>query len=231
MTATAEGLHQLSVPDIERRVANMIRLGKITHVDLAAKRVRVQSGNLQSGWLPWPAGRAGQGKRRWDPPEVGEQVVMLSPSGDMTQAAIIPGLYQTSHDAPSADANQDLAEYSDGTVIGYNRSSHTLTIDLGDCSVVANRTQVVITVGGSVLTITGSGTTLETPALTVDAPNSTFTGNVSVGGQLTYSGGLAGSGGSGATITGNVTVNGNISNTGNITSGGSITDSNGDGGA
>ncbi|MDK6876980.1 phage baseplate assembly protein V, partial [Escherichia coli] len=49
-------------------------------------------------------------------------------------------------------------------------------------------------------------------AVTVDAPMSTFTGNVTVMKKLTWLGGMAGSGGIGnaATITGNVNVIGNV---------------------
>ena len=215
MSARSDGIHELSLPDIERRVANMIRYGTVLAVDLPNKRVRVKSGNIETAWLPWPAGRAGAGKRRWDAPEVGEQVVMLSPTGDMSQAAIIPGLYQDAHDAPSSDAADDMAEYGDGTVIGYNRSTHTLRADLGDSSLVMNRNQIVLTVGGSVLTITASGTTLATPQLTVNSPQSTFSGAVQCASLA-----VTGAGGSGATITGNVSINGKVTSTGTLTNNG-----------
>lgn len=218
MSAREEGIHQLSLPDIERRVANMIRYGKIMAVDLPGKRVRVKSGNIESDWLRWPAGRAGAGKRRWDPPEVGEQVVMLAPTGDLSQATFIPGLYQDDYDAPSSDAKEDLAEYDDGTVIGYNRETHTLTVNLGDSSLVMTREQFVLTVGASVLTITPDGTTLATPALTVNATLSTFNGNATVTGILTCAAlAMTGAGGGAATLNGNLTVNGNVATTGTLT--------------
>lgn len=224
MSAREDGIKQLSLPNLENKVGNQIRLGSVMAVDLAAKRVRIKSGNIESGWLPWPAGRAGSGKRRWDPPEVDEQVLMLSPSGDLSQAIAFPGIYQDDFDAPSSDGKEDLAEYDDGTVIGYNRETHTLTANLGPSSIVMNRDQIVLTVGSTSLTMTAAG--------------SVFEGPVTVNGLLTYTEGLAGSGGgTTAVINGNMQVNGNqnttgnITNGGNITSGGVITDSNGDGGA
>ncbi|HAN4252151.1 TPA: phage baseplate assembly protein V, partial [Escherichia coli] len=55
-------------------------------------------------------------------------------------------------------------------------------------------------------------------AVTVDAPLSTFTGNVTVMKKLTWLGGMAGSGGIGnaATITGNVNVIGNVQASGTL---------------
>lgn len=201
-------------------MANVVRDGTIMAVDLAKRRVRVKSGEIETTWLPWPAGRAGAGKRRWDPPEVGEQVVMISPGGDMRQARVIPGIYQDAHDAPTSDGNKDHATYGDGTVIEYDRGTHTLVANLGDSQILADRTKIELKIGATTLTLTAAGTTLETPQLMVDAAQSTFTGNVLVQGALAYQGGLTGSGGSGASLTGNLNVNGNVSNTGTLTNNG-----------
>lgn len=155
MSATERGLAELAPADMERRLANSIRYGKVLEINHADKLVRIKSGNIETDWIKWPAGRSGAGKRRWDPPEVGEQVVMLSPGGDMKQASILPGMYQDSHDAPSADPNEDLAEYSDGTIIGYNRSTHKLTANLqSDTSIIADRTSIKATRGEGSVEIT-----------------------------------------------------------------------------
>lgn len=208
MTARSEGIGDLALPELERRMANVIRDGTIMAVDLAKRRVRVKSGEIETTWLPWPAGRAGPGKRRWDPPEVGEQVTMISPSGDLRQARVIPGIYQEAYDSPSSDGNKDHVTYGDGTVIEYDRASHTLLANLGASSILADRTKIVLTIGDTTLTMTAAGTTLETPQLTVDAPQSTFTGNVTVQGLLAYQGGMTGSGGSGASIDGPLSITG-----------------------
>lgn len=211
MTARSEGIGELALPDLERRVANMVRVGTVMEVDLPGKRVRIRSGDIETAWVRWPAGRAGTGKRRWDPPEVGEQVAMVSPSGDMRQAIVLPGMYQDAHDAPSASGDKDHVTYGDGTVIEYDRGSHTLLADLGDAKILANRSKIELTIGSTKLTLTGSGSTLETPQLTVDAPNSTFTGAVTVQGPFAYQNGITGtngSGGTGANIQGPVAITG-----------------------
>lgn len=76
--------------------------------------------------------------------------------------------------------------------------------------------------GGDVLIKSDTHVTVQAPQVTVDSPETTCTGNLTVEGKLTYQGGMAGSGGGGAaaTITGNVQVQGNISATGSVMDGG-----------
>jgi len=79
---------------LSRLLENLIRLGTVAEVDhgsLPDKRpawVRVQSGDLLTSWLPWAALRAGT-TRDWDPPTVGEQVLVLSPNGQTAQGVAI----------------------------------------------------------------------------------------------------------------------------------------------
>jgi phage baseplate assembly protein V len=208
MTARTEGFEELALPDLERRQANAIRYGTVAEVDYANARVKIKSGNITTAWLPWAAGRASGAKRRWDPPEVGEQVAVISPGGDLAQGLVLPGVYQSSAAAPSDSADKDSTVYSDGTVIEYDRAAHSLTADLQGTKLYADRDKIELTIGGTVLTLTAGGTTLTTPQLTVDAAQSTFTGDVTIEGLLAYQGGMTGSGGSGASIQGPLDVTG-----------------------
>ncbi|ENM1106132.1 phage baseplate assembly protein V, partial [Pseudomonas aeruginosa] len=65
---------------LARLLENLIRLGIVAAVDHATQRVRVQTGNLLTGWLPWLSPRAGA-DREWNAPSLDEQVLLLSPSG------------------------------------------------------------------------------------------------------------------------------------------------------
>lgn len=209
MTARTAGLESLSLPDMERRLANTVRFGAVMDVDHAKRRVRIKSGEIESDWLPWPAGRAAGGKRRWDAPEVGEQGMLFAPGGDLRQAVFMPGVYQSSYDAPVQDPNKDHTTYGDGTVVEYDRGTHTLLVDLtGGVSVTATRAKIELKIGGTTLLLEAGKTTLTTPELLVTSPISTFTGAVTVQGLLTYSAGLSGSGGSGATMTGPINQTG-----------------------
>lgn len=86
---------------------------------------------------------------------------------------------------------------------------------------------------GAVSVETGASATVKAQAVTLDAPQTTCTGNLTVQGALSYTGGMTGSssGGSAATFNGPTTFNSNVTVNANLTATGSITDGNGDGGA
>ncbi|PRP71752.1 baseplate assembly protein [Chromobacterium amazonense] len=190
--------------DLSRRIESLIRLGTIAEVDHAARRVRVQTGALTSNWLPWGARRAGQ-TRDWNPPTAGEQVLLLCPSGDPAGGVALLALYSDTFDAPSSSPDEHLTVYPDGARILYNHSTGSLSV-------------------------TGIQTALVQAAqrVTVDCPESIFTGNITIQGKLTvlgdvfakaratvsglfsYLAGMSGSGGAGGAtaISGSITHSG-----------------------
>lgn len=147
--------------ELEARIANMERKGVVHSADYEAGLVRVQYGvateseaPLLTAPLPWITARAG-GDRTWWAPDIGEQVIVRSPGGDMTQGVVYPALYSSEHPAPSSDPNDHTTVYQDGTTITYNRASHVLTLNvMGD--VVANvQGNIDAVVGGNMDVETG----------------------------------------------------------------------------
>jgi len=120
----------LTISELERRLLNIIRIGTIASVDLAAETVRVKLNETHTtGDLPWQTQRAGN-VRTWSPPSVGEQVMLFSPAGDLTQAVVCPSLFQSAHPAPSHSGDEHVTDYGDGTVISYDTKQHKLRIDV-----------------------------------------------------------------------------------------------------
>jgi len=117
----------MNIVELTRLLHNLIRLGTISEVDHAAARVRVQSGELLTDWLPWIEGRAGT-TRDWDPPTVGEQVVVFSPGGDPAAGVVLTGIYRQAHPAPSSDPNVIGRWLPDGSRIEYDHAAHRLLI-------------------------------------------------------------------------------------------------------
>ena len=118
-----------AIAEIERRLANLIRLATVTEADYRQARVRVRVGELVSGWLPWSTRRAA-GDSSWWAPEVGEQVILLAPGGDLAQAVVSGALFQAMHPAPATTPNRRRTVYADGAVIEYDREAHRLTATL-----------------------------------------------------------------------------------------------------
>ncbi len=113
------------ITELNRRLANMITLGVVAEADYEAALVRVQIGELLSAWLPWGVLRAGN-DRTWWSPEVGEQVMVISPSGDPAQGIVLTALYQNEHPAPDNNPNIHKVIYKDGAAIEYDRENHHL---------------------------------------------------------------------------------------------------------
>ncbi len=114
------------IAEIRRRLDNMIRPGTIYAVDHANARCRVKSGALLTQWLPWFAHRAGA-MREWSPPSLNEQCVVFSPSGEMAAGFVLVGVNSAAFPAPASSEPEHVQAYADGTVISYDRASHTLT--------------------------------------------------------------------------------------------------------
>jgi phage baseplate assembly protein V len=177
----------LDVVELARRLTNLLRLGTVAHVDHAAARVRVQSGELLTDWLPWLTHRAGA-TATWCPPSVGEQVLLLCPSGDLAAAVALPAVYADAHPAPSTSPAEHVTLYPDGARLAYNHSTGALTA-----------------------TGIQTATVQAAASVTLDTPITTLTGQLIVQGLLTYQAGLAGTGGdTGTTISGPITQTGGI---------------------
>lgn len=61
--------------ELQRLILNLVRKGTIAEVDHASAKCRVATGDLTTNWISWMALAAGQ-TRDWNPPTVGEQVLL-----------------------------------------------------------------------------------------------------------------------------------------------------------
>lgn len=167
----------MDLVELSRIVENIVRVGTVHSVDHAAVRCRVQSGALTTQWLRWHTPRAGS-TTTWDPPTVGEQCIVLSPSGEAANGLVFYGLNSDAHQPPSHSPDEHATLYPDGASIIYNHATSALNIS-----------------GVKTVTIQAS------EHFTVDCPESTFTGNVHINGTatvddlLTYLNGINGNGG------------------------------------
>ena len=116
---------------LTRLLENLIRFGVIAAVQMVPPRVKVKTGELTTAWLPWLALRAGS-DREWDPPTLDEQVILLSPSGQLANGVVITGLPSDHIPANGDRAGLHRRTYADGAVIEYDSVAHHLNATLPD---------------------------------------------------------------------------------------------------
>jgi len=119
-----------------RQLNSVALKGTVEQTDYAMARVRVRSGDTLTGWIPWMTSRAG-GDVDWSAPEIGEQVMVLCPSGDPANGVVLGAIYQTAHPANANKETIRRTTFDDGAVIEYDRENHALKVILPDNASVA----------------------------------------------------------------------------------------------
>jgi phage baseplate assembly protein V len=116
--------------ELERRLSNTIRPGTVLEADYAKARLRVTMGDNTSAWLPWLTSRAGE-DRTWHAPEVGEQVIVMAPGGELSAGYVMPGgIYKNDYPANGDKPEISRTTYKDGAILEYDRENHTHLLQL-----------------------------------------------------------------------------------------------------
>lgn len=163
--------------ELNRRMNNLIRAGTVKCVDLENARVKVEIGALVTDWLPFPSIAAGK-DRTWRAPSVGEQVLVLSPSGEMAAGFVGGSYYTKTNAAPASEDTVVRTTYRDGTVVEYDTSAHRLTATVkGDVSITAT--------GGLAAIVAGNATVQSDATLTLKGVSIVLDGPVSASSTIT----------------------------------------------
>lgn len=119
----------MNIADLTRLLENIVRFGTVEAVQMRPPRVMVKSGHIKTAWRPWLNLRAGA-DREWDPPTIGEQVVLLSPSGNLAQGVVLTGIFSDLIPANGDREGLHRRTYRDGAVIEYDSVTHNLLATL-----------------------------------------------------------------------------------------------------
>ena len=182
----------LQLNDMMRLVNNLVRIGKVSELDLANARCRVSSGDNVTAWLPWITHRAGR-TRSWWAPSVGEQVLLLSMGGELNTAFVLPAVFSDASPAPSASADAIHLAFPDGAIFEYEPKTSALKVT-GIKTAVINASQKVDVTAPEVRCTASTRITLDTPEVVCTSKLTTGSLEVKQGGTLT--GNITHSGGS-----------------------------------
>ena len=169
---------------MDRMLAGLLIPCYVVAVDLVDAKVRVtDGGDWTSAWVRWHALAAGKA-RHWRAPSMGEQGVLVSPSGEPAQGTFVPGLYGNAGDRPDNRDHVETWRFDDGGSIVYDWAANSYTIKLPTGT-------VNIEVGSSKATITDDAISAKSKAITAEAetytaiaPEILLQGNVRIDGAL-----------------------------------------------
>lgn len=164
--------------EFARQMGNLVQLGRVTALDAAAARVRVEIGGNTTGWIPWLTGAAG-GDSRWSAPEPGEQVVVLAPSGDTAQGVALRGIYSDAYPAPANSAEKTRLTWKGGAWLELDRQANSLEVNLP-----AGGPGIRLVCGSSVLEVKDGEVVITANLLRIVAANTTSTGQIDAAGEV-----------------------------------------------
>ncbi len=137
--------------ELQRRLANLFRVGKVSEVNRTTGRVKVEFDGVTTPWMPWQTARAGAVKN-WSPPAVGEQVCVVSPMGELGAGFVMAGAinYET-RAAPDSRENVERIDIPSGGAY---------EINVGGAKILADNGKVQLIVGGTTMELSGGKITL-----------------------------------------------------------------------
>ncbi|AZZ98008.1 phage baseplate assembly protein V [Pseudoalteromonas sp. R3] len=151
--------------ELKRRIDNLIRLGTVAEVK--SGYCRVKTGEITTDFRPYLTHRAGTAKTSWRP-SIDEQVILLSLSGDINNAYVLPALYSDDNPEPDDHETRLRTTFPDGAVFEYDPETSQLRIS-------GIRTALIEV----------------TESTQTDCPDNTINGNVTINGETTLNGDIA----------------------------------------
>lgn len=164
-----------------RQLGNVIQPGRVVELDAENARVKVEIGENKTGWIPWITHAAGK-DRQWSAPEAGEQVLVLSPTGDTAQGYVLRGIYSTANPAPANSADVTRTQWDGGAFVQYDRATKTHTLN------VPSGGSIRLVCGSSTIEVKNGEVSITADLLKIVAANTTSTGQIDAAGEV-YAGG------------------------------------------
>jgi phage baseplate assembly protein V len=165
-----------------------LEYGEVTALDHKTCRLRVRLDDrdgLQTYWLNIPQRNTQGTQRRPLMPEIGEQGAVLL-DADGVGGVYLGGIYSSAEPPPVVDEDTEYVRYSDGTVASYDRAAKAMTVNCVG--------QIVLKCNGGVTIEAGEAVLIEAASGTLDIPQLTLNGQLSLAGDLRVEGNITATG-------------------------------------
>lgn len=143
----------------QRRLHNIATIGTVTHINADSALMRLAVGENVTDWVNIPSIAAGS-ISVWHCPSIGEQYLLVSPSGELANAIPVISLYSEHNPSPSTDPNEIRIRYNDTDFCSIDVVNSQLTMHISQ--------------------ITNQSST----SIVWDTPSATLTGDLQVNGSI-----------------------------------------------
>lgn len=178
--------------EVVRKLANLIRIGKISEID--GNQVKVRIGRATTGWLPIVS--TASETSAWTPISKDEQVAVFCPYGEFAQAFVLRSIHYDDFKTPddknsvSLKTNADVKiesdkkfsatikngfEFSSGNT-NFKISDDAIEIYSGDAHINMSSNSISLSIGDASITISSSGIQLNCGSSSIDVGS----GNISI---------------------------------------------------
>lgn len=198
------------------------KIGEVSSINPARCTARVifdDENSMVSYDLPIMQ-RNSMGNRDYQMPDIGEDVLCLFRSDGFEDGVIIGSFYAGDVEPPETTADRRTVVFKDGTRICYDRASHTLTVTIAGTVIVFDQQTGSITVPESASVFCKTALVQASESVTIDSPDTFFTGNIKVQGLITGQGGFTVTGGGGVVANCNIQLNGTLTATEDVVASG-----------
>lgn len=123
--------------DTQRRLHNIATIGTVFAINTSDQTMRLDVGELQTDWLPIPTISAGL-VRIWRCPSIGEQFLLLSPSGDLANAIPVISLFSEQNPTPSTDEHEIFIHFNQTDCLKIHTTDSQLHLTIATSNIKSN---------------------------------------------------------------------------------------------
>ena len=138
-----------------------LRVGKVVAIDEKTARVRCVLEDLDemvTWWLPVLHHKTQDDKSYWLP-DIGEEVLIGFLHHGIEHGFILGSIYNEKDEPPVFDKDKAHIRFKDGSILEYDRRTHTLTLDIkGDITIKAKGNVSIVVDGDTNITTKGHTT-------------------------------------------------------------------------
>lgn len=157
---------------LQGQMSRVLAYGTVAEIDGENRKVRIEVGGNTTDWIGWGVPRGGKDgeESEWNPPFLGEQVMLGCPNGDFNQATVLCSIETPGNERPlpgEGNLKVGVTKKRDGGVETFDSETHTRTLTMpedgtfkvvvGGAVMEMTKDKIEFSLGGKKITLTAEG--------------------------------------------------------------------------